>query len=230
MPSSSIRLPDYWLTLPPLPLDKAQRASCDALVQRAITRRPDVWIDYTLPIPKWQFFMYIVQQHGLALHGSANPGITQFEPRQPHDLEAFGAQNAVYAADDGVWPMYFAIVDRAKSPSIVNACIYLESPEGQLSEPHYLFSISRNAIDRQPYHDGTVYLLPRATFVRQPPLQAGPWRVHTAQLASLEPVVPLAKLAVTPEDFPFLAQMRTHDDDRLAEYAQAMNQGLPWPQ
>jgi hypothetical protein len=227
---SDLSLPDYWLTLPPLFLDAAGRAACDVLLQHAIARGPDLWIDYTLPIPKWQFLNTIVQQHGLALHGSGNPEISRFEPRQPHDLEAFGAQNAVYAAADGVWPMYFAIVDRAKSPSIVNACIYVESPDGQLREPHYLFSISRQAVDRQPYHDGTVYLLPRASFVRQLPIQFGDWRVHTAQLASLEPVIPLAKLAVTPEDFPFLAQMRVHDDDRLAEYAAAMNQGLPWPE
>jgi hypothetical protein len=32
-----------------------------------------------------------------------------------------------------------------------------------------------------------------------------------------------------PEDFPFLAQMRTHENDRLEEYAQALTLGLPWP-
>jgi hypothetical protein len=40
---------------------------------------------------------------------------------------------------------------------------------------------------------------------------------------------PLAKLRVSPSDFPFLSQMLAHDDDRLAEYAQAMQQGAPWP-
>lgn len=126
--------------------------------------------------------------------------------------------------------MYFAIVDRAKSRSLINACIYVELPDGSLGEPRYCFSVSRQAIAQQPYRSGTVYLLPRAPFVRQPPIQFGEWRIHTAQLAGLEPVFPLAKLAVTPDDFPFLAQMRAHDDDRLAEYAAAMQAGLPWPQ
>lgn len=226
---SSIPLPDYWLTLPPLQLDAEGQATCDTLLEQAIAHGPNAWIDYTLPIPKWQFLCHIVQQHGLALHGSGEPDIIQFEPRQPQDLQAFGAQKAVYAAADGVWPIYFAIVDRAKSRSIVNACLYPERPDGTLDEPVYCFSISAAAMAQQPYRDGTVYLLPRAFFVRQPPIQFGEWRIHVAQLASLEPVVPLAKLAVTPDDFPFLAQMRVHDDDRLAEYAAAMNQGLPWP-
>lgn len=227
---SDISLPDYWLTLPPVRLEETQAAACDALLQQAIARGPDAWLDYTLPIPKWQFLCYVVQQHDLALHGSGNPAITLFEPRQSQDLEPFGAQNAVYAAADGVWPLYFAIVDRAQSRSLVNACIYPEGPDGTLGTPRYCFSISRDAMARRPYHDGTVYLLPRAPFVRQPPIQFGEWRIHTAQLAGLEPVTPLAKLRVTPEDFPFLAQMRVHDDDRLEEYAQAMQRGLPWPQ
>jgi len=54
--------------------------------------------------------------------------------------------------------------------------------------------------------------------------------VHIAQLASFEPVQPLAKLTVAPEDFPFLAQIRGHDDARLQEYADALQNGLPWPE
>jgi hypothetical protein len=53
--------------------------------------------------------------------------------------------------------------------------------------------------------------------------------VHIAQLASFEAVQPLAKLTVTPTDFPFLADIRGHDDQRLAEYATALETGAPWP-
>jgi hypothetical protein len=126
--------------------------------------------------------------------------------------------------------MYFAIVDRVKSPSIVNACISLEGENGELGKPYYVFSISQEAVEKQPYHSGVVYLLPRDSFVRQAPLQAGATRVHIAQLASHEAVVPLAKLVIDPEDFPFLAQMRMHDDARLGLFAEAMMEGLPWPE
>ena len=63
----------------------------------------------------------------------------------------------------------------------------------------------------------------------QPPMAFGSYEVQIAQLASFVPVQPLAKLAVTPDDFPFLAQIRGHDDRRLGEYAAALQTGAPWP-
>jgi hypothetical protein len=229
MAASDWQMPDYWLPQPPMQLDMQTRSACDDLLASAIEVGPDQPIDYTLTMPKWQFLCYVTMQHNLALHGSMNGEIRNFEPRQSSDLQDFGAQKAVYAAADGIWPMYFAIVDRTKSPSIINACVYLEQADGSLGWPYYFFSISRKAIGRRPYCNGVVYLLPRDTFMRQSPVQAGDVRVHTSQLASLEAVKPLAKLVILPQDFPFLAQMRSHDDARLAEYAAAMQQGLPWP-
>ena len=223
-------LPDYWLPQPQSALSEDERRACDALLAAAVAQGAAQPFAYTLSIPKWRFLCYLAEQHGLALHGSGNGDIARFEPRQSSDLHEFGAQKAVYAAADGIWPMYFAIVDREKSRSVINACIFLEQPDGARSKPFYFFSISQQAVERQPYQNGVVYLLPKASFVAQPPLTSGPLRVHIAQLASREAVVPLAKLAIAPHDFPFLAQMRTHDDARLDEYARAMTEGLPWPE
>lgn len=235
MALSYFSLPDYWLQRPTMALSSQEQRDCDALLAAAVAQGAQEPLEYTLPIPKWRFLCYVAEEHGLALHGSGNPHITRFEPRQPHDLQTFGAQNAVYAAADGIWPIYYAIVDRIKSPSIVNACLRLEEPgpegaKGVMSEPYYCFSISKQSMAHDPYHAGVVYLLPRESFIAEPPFEFGPLRVHTAQLASFEAVVPLAKIAVVPEDFPFLAQMRTHEDARLADYAQAMQRGLPWPE
>jgi hypothetical protein len=80
-----------------------------------------------------------------------------------------------------------------------------------------------------PSWTGTLYLLPRQTFQAQPPLPFGSSQVHIAQLASPVPVQPLARLTVAPADFPFLAQIRGHDDQRLEEYAVALQTGAPWP-
>ncbi|MEZ4658036.1 MAG: hypothetical protein R2911_10725 [Caldilineaceae bacterium] len=81
----------------------------------------------------------------------------------------------------------------------------------------------------QPWRTGTVYLLPRRTFTLQPSITVGANEVHIAQLASVVPVQPLAKLTVAPEDFPFLREIRGHDDQRLQEYATALQTGAPWP-
>ena len=63
--------------------------------------------------------------------------------------------------------------------------------------------------------------------------EPGPYAGHIArvpQLASADPVKPLARLQVSPQDFPFLADIRGHDDERLAEYAQAVMAAAPWPE
>ncbi len=110
-----------------------------------------------------------------------------------------------------------------------NACIRLVDQSGQVSEPRYVFSISQYAFQQQPWRTGTVYLLPGDTFVNQPSLQFGEYEVRLPQVASLVPVKPYAQLEVTPEDFPFLQDIRGIDDDRLAEYGEAMQAGAPWP-
>ena len=92
----------------------------------------------------------------------------------------------------------------------------LADPGGALHGPYYVFSVSRSALPNRPWHSGTVYLLPRKSFVTQSPIPFGENQVHIAQLASFEPLEPLAKLTVAPEDFPFLAQIRGHDDERLS--------------
>jgi hypothetical protein len=74
-----------------------------------------------------------------------------------------------------------------------------------------------------------MYLLPRLTFIDQPPMTFGDLEVQIAQLARLSPVEPLARLPVSPLDFPFLGQVRGHDDQRLAEYANALQTGAPLP-
>lgn len=229
METAESPLPSYWLPQPPMHLDDSARQACDRLLASALAEGPAHAMIYTLSIPKWQFLCYVAETHQLAVHGSGKQDIAVFEPRQPKDLAEFGAQNAVYAAADGIWPFYFAIVNRVKSPSLVNGCIYLEQADGTLGVPYYLFSISHQAMRRQPFQHGMVYLLPRTTFIRQPPIDFGAWRVHTSQLASPAAVEPLAKLVVSPEDFPFLNQVREHDEARSEEYGYAMLHGLPWP-
>jgi hypothetical protein len=178
---------------------------------------------------RWQFLCHLADARGLVLHGSANPDIALFEPRQADDLGEFGNQKAVYAAGDGIWAIFFAIVDRPRIPSVTNACVRLADATGKVSPPRYVFSISRSVRSSEPWRSGTVYVLPGDTFSLQPPLSFGEFEVRIPQLASLVAVRPIARVAVDPADFPFLAQIRAHDDDRLAEYAHALETGAPWP-
>lgn len=222
-------LPDYWLTRPTVNFDDTTRKAFDELLEAAIDAGGCPAIEFTLPQPKWQFLCHLADQHEIALHGSGDPDIALFEPRQSNDLNEFGNQKAIYAASDGLWAMFFAVVDRDRVGSITNACVRLADQTGTLHGPYYVFSVSRSALPDRPWRTGTVYLLPRSTFITQSPMEFGPYQVHIAQLAGFEPVKPLAKLTVTPENFPFLAQVRGHDDERIQEYATALQTGAPWP-
>lgn len=222
-------LPDYWLNRPGASFDATAQQAFDALLDASLNASGHPTIAYTLPYPKWQFLCYLADQRDIALHGSGNPNISLFEPRQSNDLNEFGNQKAVYAASDGIWAMFFAIVDRERVKSITNACVTLADEAGALHGPYYVFSVSKSALPGQPWRTGTVYLLPRSAFITQTPLAFGDYQVHVAQLASFEPVQPLAKLTLAPQDFPFLMQIRGHDDQRLQEYATALQTGAPWP-
>ena len=70
------------------------------------------------------------------------------------------------------------------------------------------------------YFEHWITDLPRDTFEQQPEATFGAMRVAIPQWASAEPVVPLARIEVGPEDFPLLSQIPvlgvlfgTHGDD-----------------
>lgn len=223
-------LPDYWITRPRAEIDPATRTGFDRLLTSVFEAGDSSSIPYDLPAPKWQFVCYAAERYDLAWHGSGEPAIALFEPRQANDLNDFGSQKAVYAASDPLWAMFFAIVDRDRFPlSVTNASIRLADEAGQVHGPFYVFSVSQQWLPQQPWRTGTLYLLPRETFEAQPLLPFGPYQVHIAQLASRVPVKPLARLTIAPTDFPFLQQIRGHDDQRLPEYAAALQSGAPWP-
>ena len=220
--------PSPYLTRPPMPAGEAEVAF-DALFDRSVASGPNALIEYDLPWPRWQFISHIVEQRNLIAHGSQNGAIAEFEPRQSHDAHPFGNRQAVYGASDGLWSMYYAILDRAAHPMLlVNSAARVELDNGALSDPFYFFSISRPALEARAFRPGTLYLLPRDSFEPMPPLSIGGQRAHVPQWASLVAVTPLARIAVAPEDFPFLEQVRGHDDAHILERAKADPEGFPW--
>lgn len=214
---------------PAMPDDPAVLAEFDHVFDVAVASGPGTIIDYRLAQPLWQFICHIADSREVVLHGSPNREIAVFEPRQPNDTTAFGNQKAVYAASDGLWPMYFAILDRSVHPmSTINASFQLVERNGELGEPYYFFSITQAALEARAFGRGMVYFLPRRTFVRQPRERQGGQLVSFAQWASLEPVLPLARIEVGPGDFPLLSHIRGHIDEVVFPRARAEPDGFPW--
>ena len=217
----------HWLSRPGPEPDAGTRAEFDRLLAASLAATPGTAIDYRLAAPKWQFLCHVADQGEAVLHGSSEPDIARFEPRQSNDIAEFGNRKAVYAAADGLWALYFAVLDRPRHPmSLVNACFRVVGEDGTVSRPYYFFSIDSDSLGHGRFSSGTVYLLPAGRFERQADYVEGGLTVRTAQAACLEPIEPLAKLAVEPADFPL--PIRGHDVATLRARIDADPGGFPW--
>lgn len=228
-------LPDYWVERPSLSLSPSTRAAIEDFLSCVDEAGPPLEVDALLrrhgDIDPWKFLCGVADRRRIAFHGTGDPGIESFEPRRPVDFAPFGDQEAVFATSDPIWSMFYAVVDRDRYEiTLNNGCIVVLDGEGRPGTPHYYFSISRQALPERPWRTGYVYFLPADTFVEQPPGAYAGSTARVPQLASPVPVTPFARLRVTPDDFPFLAQIRGHEDERLGEYAQAVMAAAPWPE
>jgi hypothetical protein len=212
-----------------LDLSLEKQAAFDDL--RRSTPIGDV-VDYRLPYPKWQYLSYVGESREVVLHGSQNPDIGSVEPRQARDERAFSNQRAIYATTDGIWVIFFAILDRLGYPQmgLFNSCLSFRISANQLSDPLYFFSITHAARLREPWCGGMVDILPRATFEREPSQEMGGVEIVFPHWISSLPADPVARIPVGPDDFPFLAQIHGHNDEKLLQMARADPGGFPWPE
>lgn len=142
-----------------------------------------------------RFLRYLVDTAPVLLHGSGNPALGSLEPRDQSDWSGRPIR-AVFATSDGIWPLFFATVNRNHVSRLRNNCV----PSGNRS--HYLFSIDADPATPRSWRPGSVYVLPRATFVPS---------THPAEWHSPTRVEPLARLAVTVDDFPLRRLVFRHE-------------------
>ncbi len=188
------------------------------------------FIDYALPFPKWQFLSYLCETKNLVLHGSQNLEIGQVEPRRANDKKAFSNQVAIYATTDGIFVLYFAILNRRKHPemTLFNSCFQARISLDQFSEPLYFFSITQSVLIQKPWCTGAIYILPRQSFIQESTQQAQGTEIIFPHWISSQSTQPIAKLLVEPDDFPFLDQIHGHNDEKLTQLASENPNGFPW--
>ncbi len=216
-----MNLPSYWLTRPEFDYSQNQEALeqtfGSALEQGFLTKTS---------IPKWAFLIWLTHHKNYLVHGTGDSSILEFEPRQSDDANWFGNQNAVYAASDGIWAMFFAILDRPKIPmSISNAAIQILVPQPR---DIYFFSVQDTALEQKPFRTGRVYVLPKQGFKQQPKDEREGVSYQAHHWANLNPVKPLFSVQVEPTDFPFLESIRAHNNEILWKKVEANPNGFPW--
>ncbi|MCA9897400.1 MAG: hypothetical protein H6654_16555 [Ardenticatenaceae bacterium] len=202
--------------LPPeMVLDAGKEADFAALLNEVLGGDGQI-LAYTLPYPKHEFLRYLAAQEMFIFHGSAKPDIEEFSTRRTSmelkDKSGRGNVQGIYGTQDGLWPLFFAVVNRSKiSGSIRNGVQFYQNDDGD-AVGVYHFSINQDWLDKEPWQDGTLYILPRDTF-RQMPLSAAGGLSN--EWVSEVPVKPLVRLPIAPEEFPFLTQVGGHDDSEL---------------
>ena len=203
------------LLAPDLELTAEKEAAFKSLFQNLLAKNDGGWVDYDLPYPKYEFIQYLNTQDAVIFHGSNNSGIETFSPvrtsMELFDKSGRGNLQAVYGTHDGLWSMFFAIVNRKQlRGSIRNGVMNFHNRAGETLSV-YNFSINQDQLAEQPWCAGALYLLPRGTFVRTKLSE----ETYSNEWVSEEAVKPIAKLALQPKDFPFLKQIGGHDDGEL---------------
>jgi len=222
--------PSYYLQTPSLTLDSDTIAAFEQTYAAGLKHGSAQPFPYPLTAPKWQFLNYLCRHKNVLMHGSGEPNIAEFEPRQSNDVHEFGNRRAVYAASDALWAMYFAIVNRDCVTSLVNSSFRVlnDEPQPNDNDAYYFFSIGGDGPIATPWRTGVIYVLPRDTFVQQVLDNSSDIKLQTAQWASADAVKPLMKFTVPPDDFPFLQQVRIHDPKITMERASKNPNGFPW--
>lgn len=200
--------PDYTV-VPERPIDAETLQAFEALYARDVAPGDGRVIEYDLPQPRSAFLDWLCSDKKLLAHGSNRHDIAVFAPRR-QTLARLQQQtdSAVSACSDGLWAMAYAVLERARlSGAFHNAIIPYAGASGRGRLYH--FSVARESLAQSPppFIDGSVYVLSREGFSRL----SGPPPLHLEWACPSE-VRPLARLRVTPNDFPLLGSIRGHDD------------------
>jgi hypothetical protein len=152
------------------------------------------------------YLQWLAAHRHVLFHGSQRGNITELGPdRESDDSTAFGRQRAVFATDDPVWAMWFALLNRG--PGFRSTRNGAWSIRGARQHRHYFFSVDTDQPNANLLTNGWLYVLPRDGFKPEPPiaglLQSGQW-------VNPNPVRPFAQIPVTPTNFPFTHTIARH--------------------
>ena len=193
------------LTAPEIHFTAAKVKHFENILQIALDNKEPIQTVH--PYPTFEFLRYLVDRKQYLLHGSNHSEILVFKPRQQTDYEG-RMITAVFAAEDGIAPIFYAILDRVNyKGSMRNMFRHGIDTAGETTT-HYRFSIDADSLAGYPWVEGTIYVFSRDLFTQVLDDEGGP----LLEWVSPQPVQPIARVHVTPNDFPFLNNVQGHDD------------------
>jgi hypothetical protein len=166
----------------------AQCEEMDALIAHARAEGGVIDASST-SFPAHELLTHLVERHDLLLHGSNHTELEVIEPRPARD---FGTQVEVVAAtDDGIWPLFYAVVARERVNGVFTACLHLGRPPSR--RRFYMFRVfGADPHQETTWTDGAVYAVPRNGF----------WREWGNEWLRDGEVTPVLRVLVRSSDFP----------------------------
>lgn len=161
-------------------------------------------IEYDFPYPKIDFLNYLCDWRGMVAHGTNIPDLTLLQPiRKGTDSTEFGNRQQIFCSPDAIWAIWFAILEKSKFRITRNG--YIGIGRNTKREKYYHFELERNLKDQFPFTTGTLYLARAEDFPTRHRIRAvNFFGGDYEEWGSTEPVTPLAKILVEPQDFPYL--------------------------
>lgn len=191
-----------------LQVDETRKQVFDLLLDGALIGNPRVPISYNLAYPKAEFLNYICDWRGFVVHGSPLNDLVTLEPvRKSSDKNEFGNRQQIFASPDANWAMFFAILDKSKFNQTSNGSVRIG--RGQNRVKYYHFELSKENKENSPFTEGMIYITRAQDFPDKRPYPILEWfDAEIEEWGSTNPVSPLAKIRVSPRDFPYLDQVQ----------------------
>lgn len=193
---------------PPLALDAAKRAAFESRAARVLSGEGPI-LEWDLAYPKHEFTRYLVAHHPVLLHGTPRTGVERLEPAEQTLFDGTSA-TAVFASDDGIWPIFFATIDRGQysGPYSLRNAAMVAGRGGRGAAPLPVLDEPRTAGCRRLVRGRCPH--PATGDVPADGVGGG-----ALSGVSDVAVTPLGRLEVGPEDFPFHGRISAH---RLREW------------
>lgn len=154
------------------------------------------------------YLRWLAAHRDVLFHGTKQADLGELHTKRlTSDVTDFGAQQAVFASDDPIWAMYFALLRRGDTfGSTRNGSLAAVGAEP--CRRRYFLSVNHG---HEPALDpGWLYVLPRKGFHSE-----RPWYgvLDTAHWVSEVAVRPMVRMAVGLEDFPLADAVGRHSRD-----------------
>ena len=190
------------------PVDEEQRIAFDGLIDSALQSGVNTRIVYNLPAPKADFLNYLCDWRGFVAHGSPMHDLETLEPiRKSGDDNEFGNRQQIFCSPDAMWAMWFAILDKNKYNLTRNGSIRVGV--GKKRVKYYHFELPKSTLEDKPFTNGMIYICRAEDFPDKRPFPILNWfNGEVEEWGSTKPVTPLAKISVSPNDFPYLNQVQ----------------------